>query len=101
MINLICRYFGDNVDGVWEHSFGVSVRTTDNPGWLVTVDLKEPLGSESFVYSIGEVPNSSNGNLGQGAWVHCEVRDNRFVGACSSEMLREVDAAFGRFLERR
>ncbi len=26
-------------DGIWEHSYGVTIETLDNPGWRVQIDL--------------------------------------------------------------
>lgn len=30
------RWFSNRCDGTWEHHWGVSIQTTDNPGWLLT-----------------------------------------------------------------
>lgn len=33
------RWYRSNCDGDWEHSYGISIRTSDNPGWIVEIDL--------------------------------------------------------------
>ena len=35
------RWYLDQCDGEWEHSFGVAIDTLDNPGWIVKVDLTD------------------------------------------------------------
>jgi hypothetical protein len=30
-----------NCDGNWEHSYGVSINTLDNPGWTIKIDLSD------------------------------------------------------------
>ena len=34
----IDKWFAGRCDGLWEHQSGLALTTTDNPGWLVTVD---------------------------------------------------------------
>lgn len=29
-------WFADRCDGIWEHRLGISIESTDNPGWLLT-----------------------------------------------------------------
>jgi hypothetical protein len=35
---LIDKWFAGRCDGVWEHHSGLKLETTDNPGWLMTID---------------------------------------------------------------
>jgi hypothetical protein len=35
------RWYTRQCDGDWEHQFGVEIRTLDNPGWLVKIDLTD------------------------------------------------------------
>ena len=30
-----------NCDGDWEHSYGISINTLDNPGWTIKIDLSD------------------------------------------------------------
>ena len=36
-INIIDDWFKSKCNGTWEHHLGVTIETTDNPGWLITV----------------------------------------------------------------
>nr|TKK07812.1 hypothetical protein SrhCFBP13529_11555 [Stenotrophomonas rhizophila] len=35
------KWYADQCDGDWEHSFGIRIDTLDNPGWTVSVDLTD------------------------------------------------------------
>lgn len=34
-------WYKDRCDGEWEHGYGIKIDTIDNPGWKLTIDLKE------------------------------------------------------------
>ena len=34
-------WYATQCDGDWEHDYGVSIQTLDNPGWHLSVDLTE------------------------------------------------------------
>ena len=34
-------WFVSQCDGDWEHSYGISISTADNPGWIVDIELLE------------------------------------------------------------
>ena len=36
----LTRWYTADRDGAWEHHNGISIRSTDNPGWWVTINLE-------------------------------------------------------------
>jgi hypothetical protein len=32
------EWYASVCDGDWEHSYGIRIKTTDNPGWVLVVD---------------------------------------------------------------
>jgi hypothetical protein len=34
-------WYASQCNGDWEHEYGVSIETLDNPGWLLKLDLQE------------------------------------------------------------
>ena len=38
-LEVIEDWFSSKCDGDWEHQFGFTLESTDNPGWLVTLDM--------------------------------------------------------------
>ena len=35
------NWYLTNCDGDWEHSYGISINTLDNPGWTIKIDLSD------------------------------------------------------------
>lgn len=86
-------WFGNRCDGVWEHTSGIKIETTDNPGWLITIDLRETGLSESPRI----LRASSATDMG---WLDCRINDQRqFVGAGDPTKLVAILAEFERFTE--
>jgi len=41
IINWLENWYESNCDGDWEHLFGVSIDTLDNPGWSIILNIAE------------------------------------------------------------
>ena len=39
MINWLQNWYTDQCNGEWEHEYGVNIQTSDNPGWIIDIDL--------------------------------------------------------------
>ena len=39
LIHWIEKWYKGNCNGDWEHSYGITIETLDNPGWDFTIDL--------------------------------------------------------------
>jgi hypothetical protein len=37
----LTNWFKSNCDEDWEHSYGIMIRTLDNPGWSLQIDLTD------------------------------------------------------------
>ena len=85
-------WYARNCDGDWEHSFGVTIETLDNPGWAVRIDLAETaLAVRSFeTVRIDRAPDD---------WLHCKVEADVFKGHGGPGNLHEVLDAFARWAE--
>jgi Immunity protein 53 len=45
----LCDWFASQCNGDWEHGFGITIGTLDNPGWSFRVDLTDtPLADRPF-----------------------------------------------------
>ena len=73
----------------WEHTYGVTIGTLNNPGWSVTIELTDTdLADKAFpVYSYGvkDDANHSGNN-----WTICKVEDNKFIGYGGPMELEEI-----------
>lgn len=75
-------------DGDWEHHYGITVETLDNPGWWVKIDLTgTPLAGKTFE----EIAHNTEHPM---EWYVCRVVDNRFDGAGGPRMLNNILQCF-------
>lgn len=73
LIEQIQSWYAAQCDGDWEHQYGISIDTLDNPGWCVTVDL--------FGTSLENVSfQTYQEDKSEEDWVVCEISGNKFVG---------------------
>ena len=76
-----------NCDGEWEHKYGVTIESLDNPGWRVTIDLTgTPLDGRDFE-DVEIVRNDRD-------WLDCHVQDTKFVAGCGPRNLPELLTTF-------
>jgi hypothetical protein len=60
-------------NGDWEHTYGIKIETLDNPGWMVTIEVRDtPLSDLPFQAIRVEVSETE--------WIQCEVVDGVFCG---------------------
>jgi hypothetical protein len=83
LIEQIQAWYAAQCNGDWEHQYGVSIETIDNPGWSVTVDLfgtnLEALRFQTY-----------RDDKGEGDWILCEVSGGKFVGAGDPGKLQTI-----------
>jgi hypothetical protein len=74
-------------NGDWEHRWGISIETLDNPGWCLRVEVTgTPLESKSF--------EGLNIERSDNDWVHCRIRDRIFEGFGGPKNLGELIEVF-------
>jgi hypothetical protein len=72
-LNWIENWFQANCDGDWEHEYGVEITTTDNPGWMITADIKGTI-FESIVIEYKLVEQNEMD------WYGYSIVNSKFVG---------------------
>jgi hypothetical protein len=100
------EWFASNCDGEWEQTQGVSIQTTDNPGWWVKIDLPQGLLAQfsegSVLRVVGDPPSEKNGNVASGEWMVCRIVGGKFDAAGDPGKLTEIFECFReQLLERR
>jgi hypothetical protein len=87
VLDEIQKWYASNCDTYWEHSFGVQIGTLDNPGWDVTIDLKDTnLDGKHFEEFQREASEER--------WIHCRVEKNKFRGFGDETKLEEILKVF-------
>jgi immunity protein 53 of polymorphic toxin system len=78
------QWYKAQCNGDWEHSYGVTIGTLDNPGWSLKVDLTDtPLQHKWFTEVKRDYEHQTD-------WLTCFFRDGVFHGACGPEKLEEM-----------
>jgi hypothetical protein len=82
------EWYHSHCNGCWEHQYGVSIETLDNPGWRFKVGLED---TELFGRPFDEV-----GFEGQekNDWYRCWVKNHTFEAACGPKQLGHVIVIF-------
>jgi len=92
-LDALQEWYAAQCDGDWEHQFGVTVDTLDNPGWTLRVDLTgTPL--EALEQPRIDVERTEND------WIECWTEQGTFNGAGGPRNLTELLRAFERFADR-
>ncbi len=89
------EWYSSNVNGEWEHQYGVRIDTLDNPGWSLTVDLR---GTDLAGASLEPVKDLAS----DVDWYSCSISDGKFQAQGGPRMLLRIVELFRDFaLERR
>jgi len=77
------NWYQNHCNGDWEHSNGINIKTIDNPGWSIKINLLDT-GLENKRFDKIHIENSEND------WIFCCVREDHFEAACGPFGLSEV-----------
>lgn len=91
-LSALQSWLQQHCDGEWEHTYGITIQSTDNPGWWVTIDLRgTPLEHTPFAPI---VHGDFTGGDPPPPWLHCRVKDSVFHGAGDAQQLDTILATF-------
>jgi hypothetical protein len=84
------RWYADQCNDEWEHSYGIKLDTLDNPGWILRVDLVgTALEHKPFEQVRRECDDAASTD-----WIHCKVESGRFEAAGGIPNLPDMIEAF-------
>jgi hypothetical protein len=86
----IQKWYAAQCDDEWEHQYGCSIGTLDNPGWSVTIELK---GTDLMNRPFEPITHLEP----ERAWISCKVVENRFEARGGPHMLAELLGTFVRW----
>lgn len=87
------EWYAGRCDGDWEHAFGISIDTLDNPGWSLSIDLSgSALAGRGIVdrVAVDRTPTD---------WYSWEVREDKFLAAGGPKNLSELVRLFRHWVE--
>lgn len=70
-------------NGDWEHSFGVNIESSDNPGWIVKIDIWETELADRG-------PFEKKWNRSESDWGNIAITKSAFEASCSLSNLELV-----------
>ena len=84
-------WYSAQCNGDWEHTYGVTIETVDNPGWMFKVELTDTYLADRAFAEISENRRDDKEAL------LCVVKDRAFIGFCPPKRLHEVISIFLRW----
>lgn len=92
MLTWLEGWFAQNCDGDWEHENRISLSTSDNPGWIVEIDLRNTsLEVLQIPYNLREILEDD--------WIGIKVSEKRFSGVGSIFKLVDILKEFRKITE--
>jgi hypothetical protein len=82
-VEWLTRWYLAQCDEDWEHQYGVTIDTLDNPGWRLSVDLEgTPLEDRAFEPICDNVDDQDavHGPSGDFRWLICKREGQKFIG---------------------
>ncbi len=86
-------WYAQQCDGDWEHSFGVSIQSCDNPGWWVKINLAGTTLQTRCFAEIKEGVDDKRIPLGPD-WLCCYTADDTWHGASDAAKLERILEVF-------
>lgn len=88
------EWYKNNCNGDWEHSYGITIETLDNPGWEIKIDLKNTmLEKEKIDYVLTENNEKD--------WFGFKVENAQFIASGDPNKLSFLIEKFKQFVEDR
>jgi len=89
----LTQWYSNHCDGEREHHHGITMQTTDNPGWWVKIDLTDTeLAGRAFPPIREGV--GPDGFPAQPRWLDCRVQETKWHGAGDESRLAEIIGHF-------
>ena len=94
----LMQWYLANCNEDWEHQYGVTIDTLDNPGWCLTIDLQcTPMEGLTFTpihEGVSAEVQPIQGLDGDAHWLVCQVESSQFKGWCGPRDLGRLIATF-------
>jgi hypothetical protein len=86
-------WYKEQCDSEWEHEYGLSIDTLDNPGWTVSINLVGTRFENHNIICFSQ-------NFSDNDWVVCEVKDKKFIGNGDPLKLEFILETFLNFISK-
>ena len=79
-------------NGEWEHTQGVRLKSLDDPGWHLTINL-------AGTSAVNARPQQLRMETQSGGWLACSIADECFEGSGDPRKLEQIIGVFRRWVE--
>jgi hypothetical protein len=83
------RFYQEQANGDWEHTYGIKIETVDNPGWWICIDLADTdyadlhdisltetvTDSDWYFYRFANKQFTASGDLSKLEFLLCKFRE--------------------------
>jgi hypothetical protein len=94
----LTQWYAAQCDGEWEHVRGITIRSCDNPGWWVEIDLLGTALSERRFEASSEGVDEE-GHPTAESWARFYVQNGVWHGAGDASRLEEIITRFVRWAQ--
>lgn len=97
VIGRLVRWYAARCDGQWEHAYGITIGTLDNPGWSIRIDLRNTgLDPGTFARVVEGEGDKNYGEDGAqiGPWLTAWAEDGVWHAACGPDDLERALTVF-------
>ena len=98
-LSKLMAWYLSHCNGVWEHGYGLSIVTLDNPGWMLKVNLIGTNLEGARMDPISEDSGLGPLNCADAPWIECGINDNEFVGASDPTQLPRLISIFNSLID--
>ena len=96
-LSSIIEWYKLNCDGDWEQTYGVMLQTLDNPGWMLSVDLKNT--GVDFAPEVLLMEGCDEQRHPQeDSWIDCQIDELGYRGASDINQLSRLVDVFTEFI---
>ena len=88
----IQNWYQAQCNGDWEHEFGITIETVDNPGWYLTINLTGTHLEDTSFEMVKEEKSEQD-------WYFCLSKENNFEASCSPCNLNKILHIFRKWAE--
>lgn len=79
----LSEWYQSQCNGDWEHRYGISIDTLDNPGWYIRIDLVDT-GLEEVPFDTVESGEVGGDGTTFAHWYTCQISNGQFLASCGS-----------------
>ncbi len=99
-VSWLQQWYFEQCNDQWEHQYGITIETLDNPGWLVKVDLHGTAMQDVEMPEVGQLTDGNHSGIGgEQGWLHCKVEEDCFIGAGGPSSLFAICDSFREWVE--